>query len=126
MHVEDLLLSLSAPRPLSLGSVLGVVAGSLLSSSALAYPVDPAKQAVNLAQFPDAARDFTLAYDTANKNIVYYAPKGGRTAALNGMPLVGFAILPNGEGYLNAQLEFGGFACDRQNSRRHQAAGNTP
>ena len=37
-----------------LGSALGILAGSLLSStSALAYPVDPAKQAVNLPQAPD-------------------------------------------------------------------------
>ena len=111
-----------------LGAAIGLVASSLLGSpTALAYPVDPAKQAVNLPQAPDAARDFTLAYDTANKNIVYYAPKTGRTAALNGMPLVGFTVLPNGTGYLNAQLEFGVFGADRQKViQAIQAAGKTP
>lgn len=92
---------------------LSIVLASLITSSALAYPVDPAKVPVALPADPLAGRDFTLAYDSDNPRIIYYAPKAGRTATMNGMPLVGFAVLPNGEGYLNAQFEFGVFGTDR-------------
>lgn len=109
-----------------LAAVLSVAA-SLAASSALAYPIDPAKVPVDLPQDPTAARDFILARDTNNANIVYYAPKTGRTASLNGMPLVGYAVLPTGEGYLNAQLEFGVFGADRQRLLGAiRAAGKTP
>ena len=94
-------------------SALSLIAASLGATSALAYPVDPAKVPVNLSQYPDATNDFTLAYDTINPNVVYYAPKSGRTATLNGQPLIGFATLPNGEGFFNAQLQFGVFGADR-------------
>jgi hypothetical protein len=75
---------------------VGLLTASLVAGSAFAYPVDPAKVPVNLSQYPDAGNDFTLAYDTFNPNVIYYAPKSGRTATLNGAPLIGFATLPNG------------------------------
>lgn len=80
---------------------------------AFAYPVDPAKVGVELP--PEQASlvaDFVLAYDSENPAIIYYAPKLGRTATLNGMPLIGFTTLPNGEGMLNAQLQYGVFGAD--------------
>jgi hypothetical protein len=82
---------------------------------AMAFPVDPAKVPVAIGQTAATNGAFTLAYDDANSSIVYYAPKGGRTASLNGMPLVGFVVLPGGQGYLNAQLEFGVFGGERIN-----------
>jgi hypothetical protein len=91
-----------------------LAAAALAAPAAHAYPIDPAKVPVALPQDPDAARDFTLALDTDNPKIVYYAPKTGRTATLNGQPLIGYAVLPNGEGYLNAQFEFGVFGADKQ------------
>jgi hypothetical protein len=92
-----------------------VLAGAALAApSAFAYPVDPHKVPVDLQQDPSATQ-FTLAYDDINANVVYYAPKLGRIATLNGQPLLGFAILPStGEGYLNAQIEFGVFGSDKQ------------
>lgn len=104
-----------------------VTAGALATPSAFAYPVDPHKVPVDLQQDPTATQ-FTLAYDDINPNIVYYSPKVGRIATLNGTPLIGFAILPsNGEGFLNAQIEFGVFGADRtQLLNRIQAAGKTP
>lgn len=87
--------------------------GALSASSALAYPVDPHKVPVALQQDPSATQ-FTLAYDDQNNSIIYYAPKLGRIATLNGQPLLGFAVLPStGEGFLNAQIEFGVFGADR-------------
>lgn len=104
-----------------------VTCGALAAPSAFAYPVDPAKVPVALQQDP-AAKQFTLAYDDVNPNVIYYSPKVGRIATLNGTPLLGFAILPStGEGYLNAQIEFGVFGADRALLlSRIQAAGKTP
>jgi hypothetical protein len=91
-----------------------LAASALAAPSAFAYPVDPHKVPVDLQQDPSASQ-FTLAYDDVNTNVIYYAPKLGRIATLNGQPLLGFATLPStGEGYLNAQIEFGVFGADRQ------------
>ncbi len=89
-------------------------ASILASAPANAYPVDPAKVPVNVGQSPAADHNFTLAYDSADPSIVYYAPKGGRVAIMNGLPLVGFATLASGEGFLNAQFEFGVFGPEKQ------------
>jgi hypothetical protein len=99
------------------------------AGAARAYPIDPAKVPVDLPQDPDAARDFTLAYDTDNPNVVYYAPKTGRTATMNGMPIIGFALVPSSPptGILNAQIEFGVFGADRTRLLDAiRAAGKTP
>ncbi|MBP9707767.1 MAG: hypothetical protein KBD78_08985 [Oligoflexales bacterium] len=78
-----------------------------ISSSVFAYPVDPNKVPVEDVDLQDVG-DFTLAYDSIDKSIVYYAPMGGRVAVMNGQPLLGFVAGPH-FGYLNAQLEFGVF-----------------
>jgi hypothetical protein len=91
---------------------VGVLAG--FAGTAHAYPVDPAKVPVAVGQRPQADHDITLAYDSADQSIVYYAPKGGRVAIMNGLPLLGFATIPTGEGFLNAQLEFGVFGTEKQ------------
>lgn len=87
---------------------------ALSASAAHAYPVDPAKVPVDVGQDPKADHDFTLAFDSADQSIVYYAPKGGRVAIMNGMPLVGFSTIPTGEGFLNAQFEFGTFGPEKE------------
>jgi hypothetical protein len=95
----------------------GLCAVSVLASfagTAHAYPVDPSKVPVAVGQSPQADHDFTLAYDSADKSVVYYAPKGGRIALMNGMPLLGFATIPTGEGFLNTQLEFGVFGTEKE------------
>lgn len=104
-----------------------LLCGALAAPNAFAYPVDPHKVPVDLQQDPTATQ-FTLAYDDINQNVIYYAPKVGRIATLNGTPLLGFAVLPStGEGYLNAQIEFGVFGADRAALLgRIQAAGKTP
>jgi hypothetical protein len=115
------------PQLKSLLKSMALTAALLSTQNSFAYPVDPAKVPVNLAQDPGAAHDFVLAYDDVNQNVVYYAPKTGRTATLNGAPLVGFAVLGNGDAYLNAQLEFGVFGADRQRLLKAIAAsGKTP
>lgn len=110
-----------------LATSLVLAAGVLGAPSAFAFPVDPVKVPVDLQQDPTATQ-FTLAYDDVNTNVIYYAPKTGRIATLNGTPLVGFAVLPStGEGLLNAQIEFGVFGADRTALfNRIQAAGKTP
>lgn len=85
-----------------------------LAGPALAYPIDPSKRPVQIGQTEDVDHSFTLAYDNVNPNVVYYAPKGGRVALMNGMPLLGFALLPSGEGLLMTQLEFGVFGPEKQ------------
>lgn len=115
------------PQLKSLLKSMALTAALLSTQNSFAYPVDPAKVPVNLAQDPGAAHDFVLAYDDVNPKVVYYAPKTGRTATMNGAPLVGFAVLGNGEAYLNAQLEFGVFGADRQRLLKAiTASGKTP
>jgi hypothetical protein len=97
----------------SRAAVLGALAITSITSTARAYPVDPAKLPVNVGQDPKADHDFTLAYDSEDLKVVYYAPKGGRVAIMNGQPLIGYAVLPSGEGFLNAQLEFGVFGPEK-------------
>lgn len=106
---------------------LVVGASALAASNASAFPVDPHKVPVPLQQDPTATQ-FTLAFDDVNTSVIYYAPKVGRVATLNGTPLLGFAVLPStGEGFLNAQIEFGVFGADRAALlNRIQAAGKTP
>jgi hypothetical protein len=110
-----------------LAASLVVTAGTLAAPSAFAFPVDPQKVPVDIQQDP-TARQFTLARDDVNTNVIYYAPKVGRIATLNGTPLLGFAVLPStGDGFLNAQIEFGVFGADRAALLgRIQAAGKTP
>ncbi len=107
-------------------SLLG--ASVAAAPSAFAVPVDPNLVPVELPQDPTAASNFELARDNINPNVVYYAPKVGRIANIGGQPLLGFAIVPStGEGFLNAQLEFGVFGVDKQrlfNAIQH--AGKTP
>lgn len=112
----------------SLNSCLAIaLAGSLSAGVASAYPISPTKVPVNVIQDPQLLSTFTLAYDHANPSIVYYAPKGGRTATMNGMPLIGYAVLSNGEGILNAQMEYGVFGADRTRLfNAIRAAGKTP
>jgi len=111
---------------IALSCTLGTL-GALGGHTAFAFPVDPHKVPVDLQQDPTAAQ-FTLAYDDVNPNIIYYSPKVGRIASLNGTPLVGFAVLPStGDGFLNAQIEFGVFGADRNALfNRILAAGKTP
>lgn len=85
----------------------------LSAGVASAYPISPSKVPVTIVQDPTLLSTFTLAYDNINASTVYYAPKGGRTATQNGMPLIGYALLPTGEGILNAQMEYGVFGSDR-------------
>ncbi|PTL75653.1 hypothetical protein [Vitiosangium sp. GDMCC 1.1324] len=104
-----------------------MAAGSLAAGAAGAYPISPSKVPVNIIQDPKINSTFALAYDHANSNIVYYAPKGGRTATMNGMPLIGFALLGNGEGLLNAQMEYGVFGSNKTALfNAITAAGKTP
>ena len=78
----------------------------------LGYPVDPNKVPVtDISQ--KFTKDYLLAYDSIDKSIIYYAPKGGRVALMNGQPLLGFAS-GAGVGYLNAQFEFGVFGSERE------------
>ncbi len=94
--------------------ILGVTAALVMTTSAAsAYPIDPNKTPVDIVTDPQLRRSFTLAYDSENRNVVYFAPKGGRAATMSGAPLVGFAQLPDGKGYLNAQFEYGVFGADR-------------
>ncbi|WP_437622999.1 hypothetical protein [Sorangium sp. So ce1151] len=85
-----------------------------LSGVAEAYVVDPNKEPVPVQLPADLDHDFTLALDSENPKIVYYAPKGGRVALMNGMPLLGLALLPQGSALLNVQLEFGVFGTEAQ------------
>jgi hypothetical protein len=103
-----------------------IAASALAAPKAFAFPVDPHKVPVPLQQDPTASQ-FTLAFDDINANTIYYAPKTGRIATLNGTPLLGFATLPDGSGLLNAQIEFGVFGADKQALLgKIQAAGKTP
>jgi hypothetical protein len=82
------------------------------SSSVFAYPVDPNKvpvQGIDMTHL----KDFVFAYDSIDKSIVYYAPKSGRVAIMNGQPLLGFVAGPS-FGFLNAQFEFGVFGNERE------------
>jgi hypothetical protein len=110
-----------------LGFASGLVLASLnLVSVAHAYPVDPAKRAVNI-NLGAGAKDFVLAYDSEDPKVVYYAPKSGRTATINGMPVIGFGLLPTGGAVLNAQFEFGVFGEEKTKLfEAIQAAGMTP
>ena len=100
---------------------------TLFAGVANAYPVSPSKAPVTVIQDQQLLSTFTLAYDNANPSIVYFAPKGGRVATMNGMPLVGFALLPNAEGILNAQMEYGVFGSDKQKLfAAIRAAGKVP
>ncbi|WP_186643806.1 hypothetical protein [Fluviispira vulneris] len=87
---------------------------SLLHTSAHAYPVDPNKVPVSIGLDAKSLHDFQLAYDSQDKSIVYYAPKTGRVATINGMPLVGFQTLPDGSGVFNVQFETGVFGADKE------------
>lgn len=109
-------------------SCLAMALATLLAARvADAYPVSPSKAPVTVIQDPQLLSTFTLAYDSANPNIIYYAPKGGRTATMNGMPLIGYALLPTGEGILNAQMEYGVFGSDKQRLfAAIRAAGKVP
>lgn len=92
-----------------------------------AIPIDPNKTPVDVVTDATLRSQFTLAYDDVNPNIVYYAPKGGRAASLNGAPLVGFVQLPDGRGFLNAQFEYGVFGADQEALfRALRSAGKTP
>ncbi|WP_164011921.1 hypothetical protein [Pyxidicoccus trucidator] len=115
-------------KKLFLNSCLGMaLAGSLCSGVAAAYPISPTKAPVTVIQDPSLLSTFTLAYDNANTSTVYYAPKGGRTATMNGMPLIGYAVLSNGEGILNAQMEYGVFGSDKTKLfNAIRAAGKVP
>jgi hypothetical protein len=86
---------------------------SLFAATAYGYPVDPAKVPVAIGQDPSADHDFVLAYDSEDKSVVYYAPKSGRLALMNGLPMIGYAKAPSGEAVLNAQLEFGVFGTEK-------------
>jgi len=109
-----------------LAASLVVTAGALAAPRAFAFPVDPQKEPVALQQDP-AAKQFVLALDDTNRNVIYYAPKVGRIATLNGTPLLGFAMLPDGTGFLNAQVEFGVFGADKTALlNKIQAAGKSP
>lgn len=108
----------------SMAAAAAVVAHSATS---YAYPIDPNKTPVDVIQDADLNANFTLAYDSDNPNVVYYAPKGGRAATMNGQPLIGFAVLPSGKAYLNAQFEYGVFGADREKLfKAIDEAGMTP
>ncbi len=79
----------------------------LIGASGLqAYPMDPNKLPVSDVDLSRVSNPYTLAYDSEDPNIVYYAPRAGRLAELNGQPILGFAVAANGYGFLNAQLTF--------------------
>ncbi|WP_394831410.1 hypothetical protein LVJ94_33350 [Pendulispora rubella] len=97
------------------------------AGQAHAYILDPAKVGVNIPLPAGAQHDYILAYDNEDPNIVYYAPKNGRVALSNGMPMLGFAIASDGSGILNAQLEHGVFGLEKQELfGAIQRAGKTP
>jgi len=109
-------------------AVLGI-AGAMATSAAQAhaYILDPAKVGVNIPLPAGAQHDYILAYDNEDPNIVYYAPKNGRVALSNGMPMLGFAIASDGSGILNAQVEHGVFGLEKQELfGAIQRAGKTP
>jgi hypothetical protein len=114
----------------TIATVALALLGVASARHAFAYPLDPAKVPVNIGQDPSSSKVFVLAYDTDNHNIVYYAPKTGRTASLNGMPLISYAnfIAPDGlKGYLNAQMEFGVFGAEKDKLfAAIRRAGKTP
>lgn len=92
-----------------------------------AFPVDPAKVPVSGVDLSRLRTSYTLAYDSSNRSVIYYAPKTGRIATFNGMPMIGFARTPDGKGYLNAQFEFEIASEDRQGLLGAiRAAGFTP
>lgn len=105
---------------------LGSLLAASLATTAQAYPVDPAKRAVNIS-LGEGTQDFVLAYDSEDPNVVYYAPKSGRAATMNGMPLVGYGLLPTGGAVLNVQFEFGVFGEQKNKLiSAIQSAGKTP
>ncbi|KAB8033790.1 hypothetical protein [Fluviispira multicolorata] len=87
---------------------------TLIQTQSHAYPVDPNKVPVSIGQDAKSLHDFQLAYDSSDKSIIYYAPKTGRVATINGMPTIGFQTLPDGTGVLNVQFETGVFGSDRE------------
>ncbi len=87
-------------------STLATGLAILAAHNAAAYPVDPAKVPVNGIDLSQVGASYTLAWDSADKGVVYFAPKTGRIALYNGMPMIGFGKLVNGNGVLNAQFEF--------------------
>lgn len=105
----------------------GLILASLtMANLAYAYPVDPAKRAVNI-NLGAGAKDFILAYDSEDPRVVYYAPKSGRTASINGMPVIGFGLLSTGGAVLNVQFEFGVFGEEKTKLfQAIQATGMTP
>jgi hypothetical protein len=87
---------------------------SIAPATALAYPVDPAKVPVAIGQDAAADHDFVLAYDSEDTSVVYYAPKSGRLALQNGLPMLGYAKAASGQAILNAQIEFGVFGTEKE------------
>jgi hypothetical protein len=112
--VESMQMGYGRKIQTALGLAVSLASATTATNTAFAYPVDPAKVPVAVGQSAQADHDFTLAYDSADLSVVYYAPKGGRVALMNGLPLVGFATIATGEGFLNAQLEFGVFGTEKQ------------
>jgi hypothetical protein len=87
----------------------------LVCSLAQALPLDPSKTPVDIIQDNSVNRDYVLAYDDVNPNIIYYAPTNGRVASAGDKPLVGFSVSPaTGKGYMNVQFEFGVFGASRE------------
>jgi hypothetical protein len=108
---------------LAVGSLMGLTV--LSSGSAYAFPVNPSKVPVSDVKLGDLEHQFTLAYDSSDKKIVYYSPKGGRVAVMNGMPLIGFTKIGS-KGFLNVQLEYGVFGHEKDDLfRAIEAAGYT-
>ncbi|MGK5082640.1 hypothetical protein WDW37_04980 [Bdellovibrionota bacterium FG-1] len=101
--------------------------GSAITQQASAFPVDPAKVPVTGVDLSRLRTGYTLAYDSNDKSVVYYSPKSGRLASFNGLPSIGFARVPNGKGYLQAQFEFEISPEDRGNLLEAiRAGGYTP
>lgn len=104
---------------------LSLLFATAITTTAFSYPVNPAKVPVSDVNLR-ATKDFTLAYDSIDKSIVYYAPKGGRVATMDGQPLFGF-VAGAGVGFVNAQFEFGVFGETRERLYDAiEAAGYTP
>ena len=91
---------------------------SFAVTTAQAFPVDPIKVPVSDVNLSGIKSPYTLAYDSTDKKVVYYSPKTGRIATYNGLPQIGFARIPNGRAYLNAQITF-----DIQSSEREALLG---
>ncbi len=87
-------------------ATLAFLAANPCITACWAMPVDHAVVPVTGIDQTRLRHEYIFAYDSSDPSIVYYAPKDGRIATSNGMPLFGFARTRSGQGYINAQFAF--------------------